>query len=113
MGTTKNMKKLYPIETAEHSIKNSIDDEPAHQCLIPYVILKGMNIISKVKQRYKEEADKYGVKVQQTFKETYNFDKENDNDLWRHTIKREMSNAMVLFKLLDHEKNPPPCYEKV
>ena len=44
---------------------------------------------------------KYGVILPQNIEEAYALDKINGNDFWDKSIKKELGNALIAFKLLE------------
>jgi hypothetical protein len=40
-------------------------------------------------------------------------DKENDNTLWQDTVRTEMKNARIAFKILNGEESAPPTYQEI
>ena len=48
----KDLKNSYPLETADYSIANLIDDQPAFAWWVPYVTRKRKHMIGKVKSKY-------------------------------------------------------------
>ena len=108
-----DVKESYPIELAEYATANCIDDEPAFPWWIPFTLKKRDMIISAVKQRIKKHIHKYGIQVPWTVEEAYLLDKKNNNTLWRDAVKKEMTNVLVAFKMLDSGENLPVGYSKL
>jgi hypothetical protein len=55
------MKQLYPIQVAEYSIANRIDDEAAFARWVPTLLKKRDRVLAKVKSKYWQRTHKYGM----------------------------------------------------
>ena len=99
----KDLKDSYPIELAQYSINNKIDDEPAFAWWVPYVKKKKEIIISKIKSKYWQRTHKYGIKMPKSAKEAYALDKENGDTLWSDGIEEEKKKVMISFKESDEQ----------
>ena len=106
------MKQSNPIEVAEFAVAQNIQDEPAFSWWVPYILRKRDNIVSAINVRVKKTNHKYGIQIPRTIDEAYKIDKENNNNLWRAAIDREMENLKVAFDILPESQSPPPGYEK-
>ena len=75
-----DFKECYPVQTAEHSVTNDIDTEPAFNYWVPHTLKKRDSIISLVKKRqtrYMKKTHKFGVEVPKTVKEAQELDQRN------------------------------------
>ena len=75
----KDLKESYPIELAQYSINNNIDHHPAFAWWVPYVEKKKKIIISKIKSKYWQRTQKYGIRIPKSVKEANELDKINGN----------------------------------
>ena len=71
----KDLKASNPVETAEYTVANQIQDEPAFAWWVPFVLKKRSRIISKVKSRYWRQTHKFGIEMPKTVEEAYELDK--------------------------------------
>ena len=71
------------------------------------------HIISKVKARFLKKSHKFGVEVPTSVEEAYKLDHNNNNNLWRDSIKKEMTNVAVAFHILDHSEEDHVGYEHI
>ena len=65
-------KEFYPVQTAEYSVTNDIDTEPAFNYWVPDILKKRDIIISLVKKRktrYLKKTHKFGIEMPKTVKE--------------------------------------------
>ena len=97
----KDMKNSYPIQVADYARSNKIQDQPAFAWWVPYVLKKRKAIIKKVKSKYWQRTHKFGIKIPKSVKEALDFDKENNNTLWRDSIKKEM--PKIVNAVVEHE----------
>jgi hypothetical protein len=67
----KDLKESYPVELAQYSINNHIDDEPAFAWWVPYVQKKKARILSKIKSKYWQRTHKYGIRIPKSIDEAY------------------------------------------
>ena len=94
----KDIKESYPIELAQYSIDNSIDDQPAFAWWVPFVTKKRNAILSKIKSKYWQRSHKYGIRIPKSCAEAFEIDRKNGNDLWTKAIAQEMAKVRVSFK---------------
>ena len=59
---------------------------------------KRRTIISKLKSKYWQRTHKYGIRIQNSVKEAYEFDKENCNKLWKEVINEEMNEVIIVVQ---------------
>ena len=67
-----DFKEFYPVQTAEYSVTNDIDTEPAFNYWVPDILKKRDIIISLVKKRktrYLKKTHKFGIEMPKTVKE--------------------------------------------
>ena len=77
----KLLKESNPIEVAEFAKARGIDDEPAFNWWIPYILRRRDRIIYAVNKRIKIMSHKYGVEVPTSIEHAYRIDKANGNHL--------------------------------
>jgi len=86
----KDLKESNPVEVAEYSVANKIDEEPAFRWWVRKVLRRKRRIISKVKSRYWRTTHKFGIRLPHSVKEAYEIDDANGNTFWRDAIQKEM-----------------------
>ena len=116
-GTTswkplKIMKEAVPVQVAEYAMRHGIASEPAFSWWVPYTLKKKDVIISAVNERVRKTNHKYGIRIPQSIVEAYRCDKENNNDLWRKAIAKEMKNVSIAFDIKGNGEQAPPGYIK-
>jgi hypothetical protein len=109
----KDLKEANPIETAEYAVSHSLTAEPAFSWWVSYTIKKRDRIIKAVRAHFVQKEYKYGLKVPYTIAEGRQLDRENGDDFWEKSIKKEMKNVRVAFKVLDANQNLPVDYLKI
>ena len=78
------MKESYPLECAEYAVSQSLQDDPAFNYWVNFVLKKRERIINLVKKRttrYLKRHEKFGIAVPKTVKEALELDKLNGNTL--------------------------------
>ena len=65
----KDIKPSNPVELAEYSVANNIEDEPAFKWWVNDVLRKLYRMISKVKAKYWITTHKFGIQVPKTIDE--------------------------------------------
>ena len=108
----KELKESNPVEIADYVQANNLTNEPAFAWWVPYTIRKRDMIIAAVNKRVEKSTHKFGIKVPRNVKEAIALDRLNQNTLWQDAIKKEMSNVMVAFEILEDDKELPPGYTK-
>ena len=109
----KDLKDSYPVQLAEYSKACKINDEPAFQWWVPYVIKKKQRIISKIKSKYWDRTHKFGIKIPKSIDEALRFDIENNNNYWRDAINKEMTNAIIAFQPYHDDTNKLVGYQRI
>lgn len=84
------MKHSNPVELADYSINNKIDDQPAFAWWVPHVVQKRKLIIAKIKTKYWQQLHKYGIRIPKSVKEALEIDAANRNSYWKDAIEMEM-----------------------
>ena len=107
------MKDSYPVQLAEFSIQQGIQDEPAFAWWVPYTIKKKARIISKVKSKYWDRTHKYGIRLPKTVKEAIEIDNENGNTLWWDALMQEMKNVRPAFEVFEGDEKSLVGYKKI
>ena len=82
----KYLKESYPIEVSEYKVKNGISDEQALSQWVPYTIKNNKVIISKLKLKYWQMKNKYGIRIPESVGEAYILDQEEFNTLCRKSM---------------------------
>jgi hypothetical protein len=107
------MKQSYPIQVAEYSIANRIDDEAAFAWWVPTLLKKRDRVLAKVKSKYWQRTHKYGIRIPKSVEEAFAIDKANGNTLWWDAICKEMKNVLPAFEKWEkREGDLPPGYQK-
>jgi hypothetical protein len=100
----KNLKEANSIETAEYTVAHSLTSKPAFSWWAPYTLKKRDHIITAVWARFVRKDVKFGIKVPNTIAEARRMDKDNGDTYWEKSVKKEMKNVRVTFKILDNEQ---------
>ncbi|KAL7474714.1 hypothetical protein ACHAW6_000673 [Cyclotella cf. meneghiniana] len=98
-----DLKESHPLQVAEFALAAGIDDEPAFNWWVSWVLKKRERIISLVKcqsARYHKWTHKFGIEVPKTVQEAYSIKKATSTSFWRDAIKLEMKNVQVAFDIL-------------
>ena len=64
-------------------------------------------------RKTRKKCFKFGIKVPSSVKQAYKNDKKNGNTQWADTIKREMENVGVAFRIFEDGEVIPIGYQKV
>ena len=67
----KDIKASNPVELAEYSIANNIEDEHSFKWWVNDVLFKQYRIVSKVRAKYWITTHKSGIQVPKTIDQTY------------------------------------------
>ena len=100
----KDLKESYPLQVAEYAVMQGIEDEPAFNWWVTFVLKKRERIIKAVKRReakYLKRSFKFGIEVPRTVREAYELDRKNGNTLWADAIKKEMEMVRTAFRIAD------------
>ena len=109
----KDVKDSYPVQLADYTVSNHIQDRPAFAWWVPYVNKKREAIIKKVKSKYWQRTHKYGVRIPKSIEEAIDIDKENGNTLWQDAVKEEMTNNRIAFERYNGEIKDLVGYEQI
>ena len=109
----KDMKESNPIEVAEFVVSKEIENEPAFAWWVPYTLRKRKHIVSAVKARLKLKTHKFGIESPRSVEHAYRLDERNGNTYWRDAIKKEMTNVMVAFDILEDDENLPVHFKQL
>jgi hypothetical protein len=108
-----DLKESNPVEVAEYAAAKSLLETPAFVWWAPHVIKKRSRIITAVTKPYHKRTHKFGIKVPKNWDECVILGKENDNTLWQDTVRKEMKNFRIAFKILNGEEPAPPTYQEI
>jgi hypothetical protein len=64
-------------------------------------------------KRYHKCTHKIGIQVPKTWGEAVRLDEGNGNTLWQDSIRKEMNNVRIAFKVLNGEEAIPPTYQEI
>jgi hypothetical protein len=112
----RDLKDSNPIEVAKYAIANKLLHEPAFAWWVPDVLQKRDCIISAVKTRYLKRTHKFGICMPKSVKQALEIDRDTNTLLWLDAIKKEMTNVMPAFTILDQDAPKPvahtwiPCH---
>ena len=109
----KDLKESNPVDIVEYVVRNRIYEEAAFDWWVTYNLKKRDHIIAKVKARFLKKPHKFGAEVPTSAEEAYILDQKNNNNIWRDSIKKEMTNVAVIFHILDHGEEEPVGYEHI
>jgi hypothetical protein len=105
------------VEVAEYAVANKLVSEPAFKWWVPYTIKKKERIISKIKTRYLQRDQKFGILIPKTVKEALKIDEETGTTYWADAIKKEMGgNIIPALRILEEGEAAPvrskeiPCH---
>ena len=76
----KYLKESYPVKLDYYIINNNIKDETAFSWWVPYVRKKRTTVLAKVKSKYWQIMQKYGIKIPTSVNEAYKIDTDNINN---------------------------------
>lgn len=108
-----NLKESYPVEVAEYALARGLNDEPAFAWWVKTVLNKRDRIIAKVNSRYHKRTHKFGFAVPKTIAEALQIDKENGDDRWAKSIKKEMDKVRIAFDIKEKGSKPPVGYTHI
>ena len=74
---------------------------------MPFTLKKRDHIISAVNAKLWKKSHKYDVESPRLVEHAYELDNKNQNTFWRNAIKKEMTNVMVAFEILDDDQELP------
>jgi hypothetical protein len=94
----RDVKDANPVEMAEYAVANGIDQDPAFNWWVPYVLRKRGHILNKVKAKYWRTTHKYGVRLPKNVAEALRIDLENGNTFWRDALNKEMTKAKIAYE---------------
>jgi hypothetical protein len=64
----KDVKETYSVQVAEYAVQVRIQDEPAFAWWVPHVLKKRALIIAKVKNKYWQRTNKFGIRIYKSIK---------------------------------------------
>jgi len=107
------------VQVGEYVIAHGLQDEPAFAWLVPYVMHKRDIIVSSIKSRVRKTTHKYGIKMPAVgrthdgvMRNAEELDHKNGNTFWMDSMRKEMGNLIVAFKILDAGQKAPPGWYK-
>jgi hypothetical protein len=107
-----DVKESNPIETAEYSFAQGINNEPAFAWWVDYTLKKRARI-SAVKKRVVKKTHKFGIRVPNNVDEAHALNKANGNTLWGAAIAKEMKNVRITFDIKEKDTTPPVGYQEI
>jgi hypothetical protein len=79
----------------------------------PHVLKNRSRIIADVTKRYHKRTYNFGIEVPKSWDECVRLDKENGNTLWQDTVRKEINNVRIVFKILNEYESVPPTYQEI
>ena len=107
-----SMIECQPIEIAEFAKSRGIDKENTFAWWIPYTLRKRDIIISAINTRIRKTTHKYGIEIPRSVKHASEMDLRNGNYFWVKSIKKETTNVVIAFEILDEDKSAPVGWSK-
>lgn len=110
------LRNSHPIEVAEYAVAQRIDEEPAFNWWVPYVLKKRKAIIKAVKSRKTgilRKTHKFGIEIPTSVEHALRLDAENGNTLWADAIAAEMKEVKVAVRILSEDEPDPVGYQKI
>jgi hypothetical protein len=98
-----DLKESNTVEVAEYDATKSLLNSPAFIWWAPHVLQKRTITIAAVTKRYHKRNHTFGIEVPKNWDDCVKLDKENDNNLWRDAVRKEMNNVRIAFKILNVE----------
>ena len=95
------VKDSNPIKVEEYAVAKGIDEEPVFAWWVPFTMRKCDRIIAAVNEKTKRKTHKYNIKVPRSIAHAYELDQKNADTFWRDVIKKEMTNVLVAFDILE------------
>jgi hypothetical protein len=108
-----DLKESNPVEVDEYAATKNLHDEPAFAWWVAHVLKKRNRIIAAVTKRYHKRTHKFGIQVPKTWNEAVKLDEGNGNTLWQDSIRKDMNNVCIAFKVLNGEEAIPPTYQEI
>ena len=111
-----DLKECYPVQTAEYTVTNDIDTEPAFNYWVTHTLKKRDSTISlakKRKTRYLKKTHKFGIEMPKTVKEVPELYAKNRDTKWMDAISKEMTNVRVSFDVLKDGDSAPIGHKQI
>jgi hypothetical protein len=106
-----DLKERSPVEVAEYAATKNLLDTPGFIWWAPHVLNKRSRIIAAVTKPHHKRTHKFGIEVSKSWDDCARLDKENYNTLWQDTVRKEIKNVRIAFKILNGEESDPPTYQ--
>jgi hypothetical protein len=108
-----DLKGRNPVEVSEYAVAKNLLDSPSFVWWAPHILKKRIRIIYAVTKHYQKRTHKFGIEVPKSWDDCVRLDKENDNTLWQDTVRKEMKNLRIAFKILNGDESSPPTYQEI
>jgi hypothetical protein len=105
----REMKNVYPLETADYAVGNNLDKRIAFKWWVPHALRKRNRMISKLKKnktKYWQRSHKYGIELPKSVKEALEIDAKTGTTFWRDAIENEMKIVSQAFHFNDDDSIP-------
>jgi hypothetical protein len=96
-----DLKESNPVEVAEYAFSKSCLDAPDFVWWAPHVLKKRSISISALTKHYHKRTHKFGIEVPKSWDDCVRLDKDNDNTIWQDSVRKEMKNVRIAFKILN------------
>ena len=93
-----DLKYFNTLELAAYAVVNQLQEEPAFKWLDKDLLRWQDQIISKVKTRYCQKANKLGIRIPKAAIEVLDIEKAMGTKFWKIAIQKEMCNVRVYFE---------------
>jgi hypothetical protein len=88
-ATLKELKESFPVEIAEYTVANKIDDEPAFKWWVHDTLWKRHRIIKNLKSaKYWKRTHKFGIRLPHSVEEALQIDAETGTTFWQDAIEK-------------------------
>ena len=94
----KYLKEYNPIDLEEYIVVDQIVEDPTFNRWAPHVLSKNNQIIYKLKNRYFQATDKYGICLPQSVYEALGIYRVTGVELWSKVINKYISKVKVSWK---------------
>lgn len=91
----KDLTESYCLELVDYAVVHSTK----LFCLVDSLCIEEEVHLSKLKTKYWQRTDKYGIRIPKSAKGAIEIDQENHETHWQDTIKLEMENSCIAFEV--------------
>jgi hypothetical protein len=84
----KDLKEYNPVDVADYAVSNKLVSEPAFKWWVPYTLKKCDRILSNIKTRYLQRAQKFGIIIPKSVKDALQIDEDTGTTFWSDAINK-------------------------